>query len=347
MKYLCNVFERRQICKDGAIAQLVEQRTENPCVPGSIPGGTTSLNESLGFFVSEPPLHAYICNTIFSLYREINKTICDMRKLLVCTVVAAVFLASCSTVPVTGRRQLSLVSSGEMVTLGEQNYKQTLQQSKLSTNKAQVDRIKRVGSRIQKAVEQYMSQNGMASQLEGFNWEFNLIENDTTVNAWCMPGGKVAFYTGILPICKDDNGIAVVMGHEIAHAIANHSGERMSQAMALELGGQVGSILLSGKTQQTQQAFQLLYPIGSQVAVILPYSRSHELEADKMGLIFMAMAGYNPETAIPFWERMAASSGGGRPPQFLSTHPAEQARIDKIRAVLPEVMKYYKPANNK
>ena len=270
-----------------------------------------------------------------------------MRKLLVCTAVAAVFLASCSTVPVTGRRQLSLVSSGEMVTLGEQNYKQTLQQSKLSTNKVQVDRIKRVGSRIQKAVEQYMSQNGMASQLEGFNWEFNLIENDTTVNAWCMPGGKVAFYTGILPICKDDNGIAVVMGHEIAHAIANHSGERMSQAMALELGGQVGSILLSGKTQQAQQAFQLLYPIGSQVAVILPYSRSHELEADKMGLIFMAMAGYNPETAIPFWERMAASSGGGRPPQFLSTHPAEQTRIDKIRAVLPEVMKYYKPANNK
>lgn len=267
-----------------------------------------------------------------------------MKKLLVSTFVAALLFSACSTVPVTGRRQLSLVSSGEMVSLGEQNYKQTLEQSKLSTNKVQVERIKRVGGRIQKAVEQYMAENGMAAQLEGFNWEFNLIENDTVVNAWCMPGGKVAFYTGILPVCKDDNGVAVVMGHEIAHAIANHSGERMSQAMALELGGQVGSILLSGKTQQTQQAFQMLFPIGAQVGVILPFSRSHELEADKMGLIFMAMAGYNPETAVAFWERMAASSSGGRPPQFLSTHPAEQARIDKIKASLPEVMKYYKPA---
>jgi predicted Zn-dependent protease len=267
-----------------------------------------------------------------------------MKRLLVFAVAVGAFATACTTVPVTGRRQLSLVSSGEMVTLGEQNYKQTLEQSKLSTNKVQVDRIRRVGGRIQKAVEQYMAEHGMAAQLEGFKWEFNLIENDTTINAWCMPGGKVAFYTGILPICKDDSGIAVVMGHEIAHAIANHSGERMSQAMALDLGGQVGSILLSGKTQQTQQAFQLLYPIGAQVGVILPYSRSHELEADKMGLIFMAMAGYNPETAIAFWERMAASSSGGRPPQFLSTHPAEKARIDKIRADLPEIMKYYNPA---
>lgn len=266
-----------------------------------------------------------------------------MKKLLVLAVVAGVLITACTTVPITGRRQLSLVSTGEMVTLGEQNYKQTLDQSKLSTNKVQVNRIKQVGSRIQKSVEEYMTQNGMAAQLQGFVWEFNLIDNDTTVNAWCMPGGKVAFYTGILPVCKDDNGIAIVMGHEIAHAIANHSGERMSQAMALQLGGQVGSILLSGKSQQTQQAFQTLYPIGSQVGVILPYSRSHELEADKMGLVFMAMAGYNPETAIAFWERMAAASTGGRPPQFLSTHPAESARIDKIRALLPEVMKYYKP----
>lgn len=266
-----------------------------------------------------------------------------MKKLLVLAVVAGVLITACTTVPITGRRQLSLVSTGEMVTLGEQNYKQTLDQSKLSTNKVQVNRIKQVGSRIQKSVEEYMTQNGMAAQLQGFVWEFNLIDNDTTVNAWCMPGGKVAFYTGILPVCKDDNGIAIVMGHEIAHAIANHSGERMSQTMALQLGGQVGSILLSGKSQQTQQAFQTLYPIGSQVGVILPYSRSHELEADKMGLVFMAMAGYNPETAIAFWERMAAASTGGRPPQFLSTHPAESARIDKIRALLPEVMKYYKP----
>lgn len=266
-----------------------------------------------------------------------------MRNVILQGLVAVLIFTACSTVPVTGRRQLSLVSSGEMVSLGEQNYKQTLSQSKLSTNKVQVDRIKRVGLRIQKAVEQYMSQNGLSAQVEGFVWEFNLIENDTIVNAWCMPGGKVAFYTGIIPICKDDNGIAVVMGHEIAHAIANHSGERMSQAMALNLGGQVGSILLSGRSPETQKAFETLYPIGAQVGVILPYSRNHELEADKMGLIFMAMAGYNPETAIAFWERMASSSKGGRPPQFLSTHPAEAARIDKIRAAMPEVMRYYKP----
>ncbi len=147
---------------------------------------------------------------------------------------AGIFISACTTVPVTGRKQLSLVSSGEMVALGEQNYKETLGQSKLSTNKIQTEQIKRVGLKIQKAVEKYMADNGLASRLEGFNWEFNLIKNDTIVNAWCMPGGKVAFYTGILPICKDDNGIAVVMGHEIAHAIANHGAERMSQAMALE-----------------------------------------------------------------------------------------------------------------
>lgn len=265
-----------------------------------------------------------------------------MRKFLMFALGAGIFISACTTVPVTGRRQLSLVSSGEMVALGEQNYKETLGQSKLSTNKIQTEQIKRVGLKIQKAVEKYMADNGLASRLEGFNWEFNLIKNDTIVNAWCMPGGKVAFYTGILPICKDDNGIAVVMGHEIAHAIANHGAERMSQAMALEMGGKLGAVLLGGKSQQTQQIFQTLYPIGAQVGVILPYSRDNELEADKMGLIFMAMAGYNPDTAIPFWQRMADMSKGGKNPQFLSTHPAENTRIDKIRASLPEVMKYYK-----
>lgn len=265
-----------------------------------------------------------------------------MKHFLIFSLALGVMATACTTVPVTGRKQLSLVSSGEMLSLGEQNYKETLGQSKLSTNKAQVDQIKRVGARIQKAVEDYMTQNGLSSRLEGFNWEFNLIQNDTIVNAWCMPGGKVAFYTGILPICKDDNGIAVVMGHEIAHAIANHGAERMSQAMALELGGQLGAVLLSGKSEQTQQVFQTLYPIGAQVGVILPYSRDNELEADKMGLIFMAMAGYNPETAVAFWQRMAAQASGGKSPQFLSTHPAEDTRIQRIKDSMPEVLKYYK-----
>ena len=266
-------------------------------------------------------------------------------KFLLGSSVLALSLVACVTNPITGRSSFQVANNSELNQMALQEYQTTLSKSKIISNTTDAKKVKTVGMNIKNAAERYYKSIGREADLQGYNWEFNLLD-DKQLNAWCMPGGKVAFYTGILPICKDDNGIAVVMGHEIAHAIANHSGERMSQAMALELGGQVGSILLSGKTQQTQQAFQLLYPIGSQVAVILPYSRSHELEADKMGLIFMAMAGYNPETAIPFWERMATSSGGGRPPQFLSTHPAEQARIDKIRAVLPEVMKYYKPANN-
>lgn len=265
-----------------------------------------------------------------------------MRNILLITAVVSLVLTACTTVPVTGRRQLSLVSSGEMVTLGAQSYKETIEKSKLSTNKAQSDRIKRIGRNIQSAVEMYMKENGLSSRLDGFAWEYSLIQNDSVINAWCMPGGKVAFYTGILPVCKDDNGIAVVMGHEIAHAIANHSAERMSQAMALQLGGQLGSLLLTGKSSTTQQLFQVLYPVGAQVGVLLPYSRDNEFEADKMGLIFMSMAGYDPESAVAFWERMA-STGGGKIPQFLSTHPAEKARIDRIKALIPEMKKYYKP----
>ena len=265
-----------------------------------------------------------------------------MFKKIMFLMALGILVYSCAKVPMSGRTQLALVDNAELLPMAFVEYDKVLKEGKVITNTADGQMVVKVGKRIASAVEKYMKANGFENELQGFQWEFNLIQ-EAIVNAWCMPGGKVAFYTGIIPICKDDNGIAVVMGHEIAHAIANHSGERMSQAMALNLGGQVGSILLSGRSPETQKAFETLYPIGAQVGVILPYSRNHELEADKMGLIFMAMAGYNPETAIAFWERMASSSKGGRPPQFLSTHPAEAARIDKIRAAMPEVMRYYKP----
>ena len=249
----------------------------------------------------------------------------------------------CSSVPVTGRRQLSIVSSSEMNTMAATSYQETLSSSKLSTNTEQTAMIKRVGERISKAVEQYMEERNMSSAISGFKWEFNLIDDPNTVNAWCMPGGRVAFYTGILPICQNDVGVAVVMGHEIAHAVANHSGERMSQELVTQMGGTALSVALSQKPEQTQQIAMTVFGVGTQLGAILPYSRLHESEADKMGLIFMAMAGYDPNEAPKFWERMQAASGGGAPPQLLSTHPSDSKRITDLKAAMPEAMKYYKP----
>ena len=255
---------------------------------------------------------------------------------------AILFLWSgCSSVPVTGRKQLSIISSSEMNSLAATSYRETLASSKLSTNAQQTAMVKRVGERISKAVEQYMAENNMSSALNGFQWEFNLID-DASINAWAMPGGRVAFYTGILPVCQNEAGIAVVMGHEIAHAVANHSGERMSQQLLTQLGGTALSVALQEKSQQTQQMALTVFGVGSQLGAILPYSRLHEFEADRLGLIFMAMAGYDPYEAPKFWERMQALSGGNAPPQFLSTHPSDAKRISELKAAIPEAMKYYK-----
>ena len=263
-------------------------------------------------------------------------------KNIFCLLIAFLMLYGCSSVPVTGRRQLSFIPASEMNALAVTSYNETLSSSKLSTNAEQTAMVKRVGERISKAVEQYMADKKMSSAISDFQWEFNLID-DPTVNAWCMPGGKVAFYTGILPICQNDVGIAVVMGHEIAHAIANHSGERMSQEMVVQMGGVALSTALQQKSELTQQIALTVFGVGSQVGAILPYSRLHELEADNMGLIFMAMAGYDPNEAPKFWERMQAASGGGAPPQLLSTHPSDSKRISELQAAIPEAMKYYKP----
>ena len=255
--------------------------------------------------------------------------------------VVATLLHSCATVPVTGRKQLSLVSSDEINSMSAQQYKEVVSKGPISTNKEQTEMVKRVGVRVQKAVEQYMASKGASGQLAGFNWEFNLIQDDKTVNAWCMPGGKVAFYTAILPICKDELGVAVVMGHEVAHAIANHGAERMSQGLLEEFGLSTISAAMGQNPTATQQIFMQAVGMGANVGM-LKFSRSHESEADHMGLIFMAMAGYDPASAPVFWERMTALSGGQQPPEFLSTHPSHETRIKDLQGWLPEAMQYYK-----
>jgi predicted Zn-dependent protease len=201
--------------------------------------------------------------------------------------------------------------------------------------------VKRVGGRISSAVEKYLAGQNHSDLLEGYTWEFNLVK-DSSVNAWAMPGGKVAIYNGILPVTQNENGLATVMGHEVAHAVAQHGNERMSQALLTQLGGVALSVALSQNPSQTNDLFLAAYGIGTQVGILLPYSRLHESEADRLGLIFMAMAGYDPRDAVAFWQRMAAQSKGGAPPEFLSTHPAHETRIDQIMQYLPEAMKYYR-----
>jgi len=265
-----------------------------------------------------------------------------ITKLYIGVLIALVVMASgCSTVPLTGRSQLSLVSASQMQTLSYQQYGDFMKSAKVSSDKANTQLVQSVGQRIQKAVEQYMAQNNLTSALKGYNWEFNLVES-SEVNAWCMPGGKVVVYTGILPITKDATGLAVVLGHEIAHAIAKHGDERMSQEMLTQLGGVALQKAIDTKPALTQQLFMTAYGAGSQIGVLLPYSRLHESEADHLGLIFMAMAGFDPSLAVPFWQRMATLSGGQKPPELLSTHPADETRIKDIQKELPEALKYYK-----
>ena len=266
-----------------------------------------------------------------------------MKKLqtgLFALLIAAFLFQSCSLVPLTGRRQLSLVSDADMLSTSFVQYDQFLKENKLSTNTAQTNMVKGVGRRIQNAVTTYFAQNNLSQDLNGFAWEFNLIESKEA-NAWCMPGGKVVVYSGILPITQNEAGLAVVMGHEIAHAVAKHSNERMSQALATQLGGQVLAEALKQKPQQTQQIWMSLFGVGTELGAVLPYSRIQESEADRLGLIFMAMAGYNPNTAIEFWQRMSQNAGS-QPPEFLSTHPSDANRIRKIKSEIKEAMKYYK-----
>lgn len=250
-------------------------------------------------------------------------------------------LAGCATVPMTGRSGLSLVSDGQMTSLGAQQYSETIKKAKLSQNVEQVRMVRRVGERIARASEAFLRESGRGADISSYSWEFNLIEDDKTVNAWCMPGGKVAVYTGLLPITRDETGLAVVMGHEVAHAIAKHGNERMSQSLLAQLGGVGLSIALAQKPQATQELYMAAYGATTSVGFMLPYSRLHESEADRIGLSLMARAGYDPRAAVPLWERMAAA-GGGRSLEILSTHPAPASRITSIQGYLPEALVHYR-----
>jgi len=250
-------------------------------------------------------------------------------------------LGGCAIVPLTGRSQLSLVSESELVALGAQDYKDLLAGEKLSTNRAETRTVAVVGQNVARSAEQFMRANGMSRQAADYQWEFTLIEDDATANAFCMPGGKVGVYSGILPITKNSAGLAVVVAHEVAHAIANHGGERMSQLLLAQLGGMALSQALSQKPEETQQLAMMAYGLGANVGVLLPYDRKQESEADRIGLILMAQAGYDPQAAVSFWQRMEAQ-GSGEPPEFLSTHPSHATRISDLRTWLPEAMGYYK-----
>ncbi len=262
------------------------------------------------------------------------------RSFLFGVLVIAFFAVSCSTVPVTGRQQLNIIPQSQMLSMSFQEYGDFLKSNKLSTNQEQTAMVKRVGERTRQAVERYMTQQGFADRLKGYQWDFNLVESKE-VNAWCMPGGKVVVYTGIMPVVQNETGLAVVLGHEIAHAIAEHGNERMSQGLLAQAGGMALDVALANKPQETKNLWMTVYGVGAQYGALLPYSRLQESEADHLGLIFMAMAGYDPNEALNFWVRMS-QSGGQAPPEFMSTHPSNQTRIDDIKKEIPEAMKYYK-----
>ncbi len=259
----------------------------------------------------------------------------------------AILLGSCTTNRVTGRKQLSLVSESELQLMATEQYSSFLKENKVLSPSTNNDAamVKKVGSNIANAITDYYRSVGQSDVLEGYNWEFNLVESGD-INAWCMPGGKVVVYTGLLPVTQSEDALAVVVGHEIAHAIAQHGNERMSQQLVQQLGGVALQVAIANQPQMTQDIFMTSYGLGSNVGAILPFSRKEELEADKFGLFFSAMAGYDPQVAIPFWERMA-NSGGSKPPEFLSTHPADNTRIEKLNSIMPEAMKYYNQSGKK
>jgi predicted Zn-dependent protease len=266
-----------------------------------------------------------------------------MHKVMVAAVLAT-GIASCSQNAITGRKQLSLYNEADIQSMAAQQYTQFLSQNKVvsASGSKDAEMVRRVGARLVAAINQYYSTKGLTQELEGYKWEYNLVDSKE-VNAWCMPGGKIVVYTGLLPITQNEAALAVVVGHEIAHALAHHGNERMSQATVQQLGGQALSVAIANKSAAAQNILLSAYGIGSNVGALLPFSRKQELEADRYGLIFSAMAGYNPQEAIPLWERMKAAAGSSKPPEILSTHPAEDTRIQKLRELMPEALQYYKP----
>ncbi len=246
---------------------------------------------------------------------------------------------ACSKTAFTGRKSLNLIPTNTINQMSFSEYRSFLSQNKTITSGKEVDLVRRVGNDLKAAVEVYYRATGKSSELKNYSWEFNVVDDSKTINAFCMPGGKVVVYTGILAVTKNEDALAVVMGHEIAHALANHGNERMSQGLVAQLGLTSLDIALSQKPSETRNLLMAAAGAGAQVGVLLPFSRKHESEADEIGLYLMAMAGYNPNEAAPFWDRMT-KSGGSRPPEFLSTHPDPKRRSQDLKALVPKAMEY-------
>ncbi len=265
-----------------------------------------------------------------------------MKKIIFILATAS-FLVACTTNAVTGRKQLALFGEATLQQQALSEYQSFLSQNKVVNSSANKDAemVKRVGLRISRAITEYYTQKGQASELNGYKWEFNLVDSKE-VNAWCMPGGKVVVYTGLLGITQNEAALAVVMGHEITHAVAHHGNERMSQG-AIAQGLEIVGNLATANNPKYNELFTNVFAPTAQIAVLLPNSRNQEYEADHFGLNFAAMAGYNPREAIPFWQRMAAAANGQKPPEFLSTHPADENRIARLQGYMPEALGYYKP----
>tara|TARA_R110000850_G_scaffold277142_1_gene423502 strand:- start:11623 stop:12438 length:816 start_codon:yes stop_codon:yes gene_type:complete len=252
-----------------------------------------------------------------------------MKRILT-LVLMVVLLYACTTNPFTGKQTLALVPNSQILPMAYQQYDQFLKEHKVVTGTAEAARIKTVGQKIATASERWLNANGYQGYLNEYQWEFNLIQ-DEAVNAWCMPGGKIVFYTGIMPVANTEARVAAVMGHEVAHALANHGQQRMSAGQLQQLGAVAGNIAFADDPEN-QAIFNTAYGVGSTVGVMMPFSRSHETEADRIGLTLMAIAGYDPTEAAELWRRMQEQSGGGAPPEFLSTHPASSTRINNINA---------------
>jgi predicted Zn-dependent protease len=265
-----------------------------------------------------------------------------MKKIWVNILIPAI-ITGCSHNAITGRKQLALLNEGELQQMALQEYRSFLSNNKVvavSVNK-DAEMVTRVGQRLVKALTAYYTEKGLGNVLAGYQWEYNLVDSKEA-NAWCMPGGKIVVYTGLLPITQNEAALAAVMGHEISHALSQHGNERMSQTMVAQGVGLIGGVL-SSSNEKVHNIFNSIYGPGAQVGVLLPNSRKQELEADKFGLYYTAMAGYNPQEAIALWERMGAAANGQKPPEFLSTHPSEETRIQRLKELMPEALKYYKP----
>jgi predicted Zn-dependent protease len=260
---------------------------------------------------------------------------------LIASAISVLFI-SCSKVPITNRKQMNLLPESQMISMSLTQYNDFLKQNPPEpASDPDQQLVSRVGQKVSAAVMQYMAQNKMSDRVSGYKWEFHAV-NNKEVNAWCMPGGKIVVYTGLLPITQDEASLAFVMGHEIGHAVARHGNERMSQMLLAQTGEIALDVGLRNKSAETRTIFMTAYGVGATYGAILPYSRLHESEADKLGMIFMAMAGYDPHVGVGLWQRMSKASGGGKPPEILSTHPSDQTRINDINAYMPTAMKYYK-----